>query len=111
MPTFISTGRFSAEAAKGLVAKPEDRAKVVGKMMEAAGGKLLQYYFTTGDRDFLIIGEAKDGADAVAMALATASMGAVSDVQTIRAWTSAEFVSIAKKAGKLTKAYHAPGKG
>lgn len=110
MPTFITTGRFSSEAAKGLVARPEDRAKVVGKLMEAAGGKLVQYYFTTGDSDFLIIGEASDGADAVAVALAAASAGTVSDIRTIRAWTSAEFVAIAEKAGKLTGSYHAPGK-
>lgn len=111
MPTFITKGKFSAEAARGLISKPEDRANAVRKLVEAGGGKLLHYYFTTGETDFLIIAEAKDGGDAVATSMAAAAGGAVSDIQTIRAWTSAEFVAIAEKAGKLAGTYKAPGKG
>ena len=110
MPTFITTGKFSAEAVKGMMSKPEDRSKIVGKLMEAAGGKLVSYYFTTGDTDFLIIGDAKDGADAVAVSMAAAAAGTVSDLRTVRAWTAAEFMAICKKAGKLAGSYRAPGK-
>ncbi len=111
MPTFITKGKFSAEAARGLMAKPEDRAKAVRKLIEASGGKLLHYYFTTGETDFLIIAEAKDGSDAVAASMAAAASGVVSDIQTQRAWTSAEFVAIAEKAGKLAGSFSPPGKG
>jgi uncharacterized protein with GYD domain len=111
MPTFITTGKFSAEGARGLLAKPEDRAIALRKLIEAGGGKLLHYYFTTGETDFLIIAEAPDGSDAVASSMAAAASGTASNIQTVRAWTSAEFVTVAEKAGRLAGAYTAPGKG
>ncbi len=48
MPIFISQGRFSQSAMKGMVVRPEDRAEEVTKLVERAGGKLLGYYVTFG---------------------------------------------------------------
>jgi hypothetical protein len=39
-----------------LLAAPEDREPVVRKLIEA-GGKMVNFYFTTGDHDFLLITE------------------------------------------------------
>lgn len=111
MPTFIITGRYTAEGAKGLISRPVDRAKAVGKLLEAAGGKLLHLYFTTGANDFLVIGEADDGADAVAASFAAAASGAVSHTQTVRAWSSAEFMAVAQKSAEVAKSYTPPGQG
>ena len=110
MPTFITTGRLTQEAVKGLAAKPEDRSEAVGKLIAAAGGKLLHYYVTTGDSDFMLITEASGAEVAVAACMAAAASGAVSDVHTIQAWTSAEFKAVAAKAGQVAAAYRAPGK-
>jgi uncharacterized protein with GYD domain len=111
MATFITRGRLSAEAVKGLINKPEDRHEAVSKLIEAAGGKLLNYYVTTGDTDFLLISEADDGESAVAAVMAAAAADTVTDVTTSRAWTSAEFKSVAEKAGAVMATYRAPGQG
>ena len=111
MATFITRGRLSAEAVKGLISKPEDRQQAVSKLVEAAGGKLLHYYMTTGDTDFLLISEADDGEIAVAAVMAAAGAGVITDVTTARAWTSAEFKSIAEKAGAVMGSYTPPGQG
>ena len=41
MPVFMSLGRYSESAIKGLLAKPEDRTAAVTKLVEKAGGKLI----------------------------------------------------------------------
>jgi uncharacterized protein with GYD domain len=58
MTTYIVQGRYSPEAIKGMMAKPEDRAAAVAKLFEAAGGKLISYYLTFGEYDFLCVAEA-----------------------------------------------------
>ena len=44
MPIFISQGRYSQDAIRGMVKTPEDRAEAVSKLIEAAGGRLLSFY-------------------------------------------------------------------
>jgi len=109
MATFIVQGRFSAEGIRGMVAKPEDRSKVVAKLIAAAGGKLRDYYMTTGEYDFLIIAEAPDGEDAVVASLAAAASGSVAHIRTVRAWKAKDFKDIAARAGEILSSYRAPG--
>jgi uncharacterized protein with GYD domain len=109
MPRLITRGRFTLDYAKGIVASPEDREPAVRKLVEAAGAKLISFYFTTGDSDFMLITEG-DPESIIAAMLATASKGTISDVTTVRAWTAPEFKAVADKAAKLVNAYRAPGK-
>ena len=111
MPTFIVQGRFSTEAIKGLIAKPRDRRAIAAKLVAACGGKLKDYYATTGENDFLIIIEADDGESAVIAGMAAAASGAVSNVTTIRAWNSRDFKKLAERTGKVIGAYTPPGQG
>ncbi len=111
MATFIVQGRFSSEAIKGLIAKPRDRRAIAARLITACGGKLKDYYATTGDNDFLIIIEADDGEVAVVAGMAAAASGAVSNLTTIRAWNSKEFKNLAERVGKVIGAYTPPGQG
>jgi uncharacterized protein with GYD domain len=52
MVRLVTRGCFTQDYAKGLVSAPEDREPAVRKLIEGAGGKLLSFYFTTGDADF-----------------------------------------------------------
>ncbi|MGB7779120.1 MAG: GYD domain-containing protein, partial [Pseudolabrys sp.] len=61
------------------------------KLVEGAGGRLVNFYFTTGDADFLLITETNEAESAIAALLAAAAAGTISDVTTSRAWTGAEF--------------------
>ncbi len=48
MIRLVTRGRLTGDYAKGLLAAPEDREPVVRKLIEGAGGKLVNFYFTTG---------------------------------------------------------------
>ncbi len=109
MATFIIQGRFSADAIKGLVAKPQDRRAIAAKLVAASGGKLKDYYVTTGENDFMVIIEADDGEAAVVTGMAAAAAGTVSHITTTRAWTTKEFKAMAERAGKVIGAYKPPG--
>lgn len=109
MPLFITRASYSTEGIKGMIAKPEDRGKVVAKLVEAVGGKMVACYMTTGEDDVILIADLPDGEDAVALGMAVAATGSVSNLTTVRAWTSDDFTRIQKKAGKLGGAYKPPG--
>ena len=111
MIRLVTRGCFTQDYAKGLVAAPEDREPAVRKLIEGAGGKIVSFYFTTGDTDFLLISEANEAESIIAALLATAAAGAISNVTTGRAWTGAEFKAVAEKASKAASLYRAPGKG
>jgi uncharacterized protein with GYD domain len=110
MIRLVTRGRLTQNYAKGLLAAPEDREPVVRKLIEAAGGKLISFYFTTGDSDFLLISEANEAESIIAALMAGAAAGTISDVTTARAWTGAEFKAIADNASKAASAYRVPGK-
>ena len=110
MITLVTHGRLTQDYAKNLLAAPEDREPAVRKLIEAAGGKFINFYFTTGDSDFLLITEANDAESIIAALMAAAAAGTISDVTTARAWTGAEFKAIADKASKAASAYRVPGK-
>ena len=82
MPIFITQGRYSRDAIKGMIANPEDRAEAASKLFEAAGGKLLAYYVTLGEYDWLIVSEFPDHQSVSAAVLAAAASGGVTDVKT-----------------------------
>ncbi len=109
MATFIAQGRFSADALKGLIATPTDRREVAEKLCTACGGKLKDYYVTTGENDFMVIIEADDGESAVVAGMAAAAAGTVSHITTTRAWTTKESKAMAERAGKVIGAYKPPG--
>jgi uncharacterized protein with GYD domain len=82
----------------------------VRKVIEAAGGRVLNFYFTTGESDFMLVTEADEGEAVIAALMAAAAAGAVSDLTTSRAWTGKEFKVVAEKGSKAAKAYRVPGK-
>jgi uncharacterized protein with GYD domain len=110
MIRLVTRGRFTNEFAKRLLDAPEDREPAVRKLIEAAGGKVISFYVTTGDTDFLLISEANEGEDVIAALMASSAAGMISNVATVRAWTGAEFKSVAERAAKAAKAYRLPGK-
>ena len=109
MTRLITTGRFTQDYMAKLTAAPEDREPPVRKLVEAAGGKLVNFYFTTGDSDFVLITEADEAEAIIAALMAAASAGMISNMSTSRAWTGAEFKAVAEKASQAASAYKAPG--
>ena len=110
MVRLVTRGCFTQNYAKALVEAPEDREPAVRKLIEGAGGKLVSFYFTTGDTDFMVVSEATESESIISAMLATVASGTICNVRTVRAWTGAEFKAVAEKASKATSHYRAPGK-
>jgi uncharacterized protein with GYD domain len=110
MIRLITRGRFTQDYAQRLLAAPEDREPAVRKLIEAAGGKVISFYFTTGGADFQLVTEADEAESIIAALMAVAAAGMISDVTTSRAWTGSEFKAVASKASKVARAYRVPGK-
>ena len=109
MPVFITYASYSNAGVKGMLKKPEDRTGPVKALLEGVGGKLLAFYITTGSNDVVVISEAPDDTDAVAVGMAVAASGAISRIETVRAWAAEDFMAIAQKAAALTGSYTPPG--
>ncbi|WP_164658062.1 GYD domain-containing protein [Tropicibacter sp. Alg240-R139] len=109
MPLFITYASYSTSGLQGLLAKPEDRGPAIQALMDKVGAKVVALYFTTGSNDVVMVSEAVDGTDTVALGMAVAVSGSVQNVETVRAWSSADFAEIASKAASLTDGYTPPG--
>ena len=90
MPTYITQGRYTRDAIKGMIVRPEDRADAVARLLSKVGGRLLSYYVTFGDYDFLAIAEAPDEVQMAATLFAAGASGGVTDLRTTVALTSIE---------------------
>ena len=110
MSLFILTGCYTSEAHRGLIKNPSDREEAGRKIFQAAGAKLLSFYVTTGDTDWMAIVEAKDGVDLLPGMLVLGASGANSNLRTVRAYTSSEFMAAQKKAGEIVGSYTPPSK-
>ena len=105
----IMRGRLTAEYLKSFLSAPEDRQAAMEKLVAASGSKLLGFYFTAGDKDFLMIAETSAPDKRMATSLAVNSTGMVTDTTTLRAWTCAEFKTVGEMAGDILSAYRLPG--
>ena len=109
MPTYILRGRYSTPGIKGLITKPQNREAAVRTLIESAGGRMLHYYLTTGDCDFLVIMHSPDTETAVTAAMVASASGAVTDLTTVQAWSAPEFSSLTERAGSIVGSYQPPG--
>ena len=41
MPIYISRGKFTTDAVKGMLAKPENREEAVANLFKSCGGKMI----------------------------------------------------------------------
>ena len=109
MPTFIIQGRYSHAAMQGMVARPEDRAAAVAKLMERAGGKLVAYYMTFGPSDFHVTVEAPDERAMLAVLAAVGAGPGVSELTTTLAIASGQATECFARAKDLGADFKAAG--
>ena len=109
MTTFITQARFTKEGFNGMIAAPEDRAEIVGRLIAEVGGKLIAYYLTSGEYDILLIFEGPSYEDTVPALIVAAAESGVADLKTVTALTSSEMKSAFVKAGPIAASYRAAG--
>ncbi len=109
MPIYITQGRFTRDAIKGMIARPEDCGDGMSRLLSKAGGRLIGYYVTFGEYDFLAIADARSETQIAAVVLAAAGAGGVSDLRTTVALTSIEAKGVFAAASDLVSAFRPPG--
>ena len=106
---FITQGNYTQHAMSGMLDKPEDRSIAVKKLMAAAGAKMIDYYFTFGRHDFLLIGEAKDEQAWMSALIVAGATGGTSNLTTTVAVTTADAKQVFAKAKGLRASFRAAG--
>jgi uncharacterized protein with GYD domain len=109
MPVYITQGRYTRDAIKGMLKKPEDRAEAVSRLFSKAGGRLIGYYMTFGEYDFLTIAEAPSETQMAAALLAAAGGGGVTDLRTTLAMSSVEMKGAFAAAADLAPQFRSAG--
>ena len=109
MPTYIVQGRYTRDAIKGMIVKPEDRADAVSRLLAKAGGRLISLYITFGEYDFMVIAEAPGDLQMAAVVLAAASSGGVADLRTTKAMSSVEAKGAFAAAADLAPGFKSAG--
>src|SRR4029453_11474866 len=109
MPIFISRGRFTSNAVKGMLARPENREEAVSELFKSAGGRLIAWYLTFGRHDWLVIGGFPDEKAAASAVLAAAAGGSLSEVETTIAMTAKDAAATFESAGKAAKNFRSAG--
>ena len=109
MPIYITQGRYTRDAIKGMIIRPEDRADAISRLLSKAGGRLVGYYLTFGEYDFLSIAEIPNDMQAAAALLAAASGGGVTDLRTTVAMTSVEAKGAFAAASDLAPGFKSAG--
>jgi uncharacterized protein with GYD domain len=110
VPIYISRGCYTADAVRGMLATPEDREPTIAKVFEKLGGKLLCYYVTLGEFDWLLIAEFPNEQVASSGILVAMAGGSVSNVQTTVAMTSKQAIEAFSGAAAVAKSFKSAGK-
>ena len=95
MPTYILLMKLTDQGVKTIKDAPK-RVEEGIKGFEAMGGKMLGFYLTMGEYDYVSIGEAPSDEAAVTFALALGSKGNVRTTS-LKAFTKEEFAGMVKK--------------
>jgi uncharacterized protein with GYD domain len=107
MPHYLVRLKQSPEAFARLIANPEDRRPVASALVEAAGGKLHDYWYAFGEYDVIVHVEVPDNVTAAALISKLAASGAWTGGETTVLVTVDEMLEAYKRAGGIE--YRPPG--
>jgi uncharacterized protein with GYD domain len=92
-----------------MLVKPEDRADQVARLISKVGGRLIAFYVTFGEYDFLAIAEAPNDVQMAAALFAAGSGAGVTDLRTTVALTSIEAKGAFAAAADLAPSFKSAG--
>jgi uncharacterized protein with GYD domain len=109
MHTYLTFFTYSKETWRAMVQKPEDRSEAARKVIEAAGGHLVAFYWMLGQHDGLAIFQVAGPEDAAAVSAAISASGRIAVMQTHQLLSSEEASRVLQLAQVVTGAYEPPG--
>lgn len=105
MARYLVQGTYTAEGAKGVLAKGGSaRQSAVEEMLKGLGGSVESFYFAFGDTDFYVVAELPDAVSAAAVGLTVSAAGGVRANTTVLLTPEEVDKAVAKKIG-----YRPPG--
>ncbi|MDU8910337.1 GYD domain-containing protein [Aestuariicoccus sp. MJ-SS9] len=107
MPHYMLQGRYTANAINAMVETPQDREASAKKLFDAAGIKMLAFYFCFGREDVLCIVDAPDDQTMASCLLTLGASGAFGCMATTHLMTSSEAMGAMQKAQSLRASYTA----
>ena len=109
MGLYLSRTRYSEQAFKGMIARPEDRTAAMKALFDGAGMKLLHAWFCPQTCEAIMIteGDLVPGATAVIAGMAS---GGITDSSTIELMTMQQLFEAMKGAAAVAAKYRVPGK-
>ncbi|UCH24926.1 MAG: GYD domain-containing protein [Trueperaceae bacterium] len=81
MALYMTQAKMATSVIGGM-ASGRDRREVLDEVMQAAGGRLVAYYFTFGEYDLMVIYEGVDNVSIASILMSVAGSGAVTDLKT-----------------------------
>lgn len=107
---FQITANYTAKALNAMRENPNtDRRAALDKLVGAAGGKVVGFYYMTTDGPGVMTIIDADPTSAAAIVSTVASTDSVRDIKMTRLWTNDEIVAVRKKRIEITPSYKAPG--
>lgn len=100
MAGYLVQVSYTSEALSALIAKPQNRAGHIAKVIESLGGKSIGSWLAFGDYDLVMIVEMPNNVNAAALSMAAAAGGSCKSVKTTPLLTIAQGLQALKKAGK-----------
>jgi uncharacterized protein with GYD domain len=101
MPLYLSRFSYTPEAWAAMIKNPEDRRETARAGIEAAGGKLLGFWYSFGEQDGYTLVEAENNVKAAAGVIASNSGGALQSVATTVLLTVEEMLEALREAQNL----------
>ena len=109
MSTYLTFFTYDKDVWRSMVQRPEDREGAARKVVEAAGGQLLAFYWMLGDDDGLVIFEVPNATAAAAVSASIAASGRISRLRTVHLLDSKEVRGSLELAKVIAPSYQAPG--
>ena len=109
MSTYLTFFTYAKDVWRSMVQHPEDREAAARKVVEAAGGHLLAFYWMLGDHDGLAIFEVPNATAAAAVSAAISGSGRIARLRTVHLLDSKEVRGSLELAKVIVPAYQAPG--
>jgi len=95
MPTYIMLMKLTEQGVKDIKNAPQ-RVEQAAKTAEAIGGKMIGFYATMGEYDYVVIGECPSDEVMMTFLMGLGSLGSVRTT-TLKAFTREEFAQLVKR--------------
>lgn len=108
MSFYLFRWRYSHQAMKGMVDRPQNREEAGRALVEGFGGKMHSFFFAFGEKDGLAITEFPDHEAAAACAMTLAGSGGFASAETTVLITSEEATRAMQRAHDAAHGYKPP---